>query len=223
MLTGVRLIFAALLLGATTTAAVADDDKGLLPWGLSANLAFTNDYVFRGFTQTQEDIAVQGGLDWDSGMGIYLGAWASNVKPFGIPGEGDVELDLYGGYKGTIGNLSYNWWEASAKVGYDFGFAALSGSVNYTPDFFGGLDDGWYYAAKVAVPIPAIQGLTFDATIGKQDLKSPITDIIDYSIGVSYAMKWFNTEVRYIDTDGDRNVCKNICDSRFVVKVSRSF
>jgi uncharacterized protein (TIGR02001 family) len=205
MLTGGRLHFAGLLLAATTTTALAQDDNGM-EWGtFSGNVALTNDYVFRGFTQTQEDVAIQGGFDWDSGHGFYAGTWASNFQ-FGIPGEGSIKWDVYGGYKGTVDNftydigaigylypgtdksLDYDWWEASAKVGYDFGVAALSGSVSYTPDYFGGLDKSWYYHGKVAVPV-GIDGLTIDGTIGRQDLTGGQEDITDYSVGVTYAMK----------------------------------
>lgn len=238
MLTGGRFIFAALLVGVAATPAAAQDDKWL-PGNFAANVAIASDYVFRGFTQTQEAAAIQGGLDWDSGHGFYLGTWASNIQ-FGIPGEGSAELDVYGGYKGSTGKftydigairyfypgtnkaLDYQWWEATAKVGYDFGVAAVTGGIAYTPDFFGGLDDSWYYSGKVTVPV-GIEGLTVDGTVGFQNLKSPFTDVVDYSFGVAYAMKWFTTEVRYINTDSPAAICNKICDNRVVVKISRSF
>jgi uncharacterized protein (TIGR02001 family) len=227
------------MLLATATAAVAEDDGWMLPGTFTGNVAVTNDYVFRGFTQTQENAAIQGGFDWDSGHGFYLGTWASNFQ-FGAPGEGSVEWDVYGGYKGTLGKftydvgaigylypgtdkaLNYQWWEASAKVGYDFGVAAVSGGISYTPDYFGGLEDSWYYAGKLLVPV-GVEGLTVDGTIGLQDLKGPFADTVDYSIGVTYAMKWFTTDVRFIDTDGPAATCRRVCDSRVVVKISRSF
>jgi len=239
MLTGGRLFFAALSLVAATTAAVAQDDDGLLPGTFTGNVALTNDYVFRGYTQTQEDVAIQGGFDWDSGFGVYVGTWASNFQ-FGFPGEGSTELDVYGGYKGAIGDftydigaigylypgtikaLDYEWWEASAKAGYDFGVAAVSGSISYTPDYFGGLDKSWYYAGKLSAPI-GLDGLTIDGTIGRQDLTGGLDDVTDYSVGITYAMKWFTTDLRYHDTNGDSVACKSVCDSRVVVKVSRSF
>ncbi len=241
MVTG-RLVATALLLGATTTAAMAQEEGGLLPGSFTGNVALTNDYVFRGFTQTQEKAAIQGGLDWDTGMGFYLGTWASNIQ-FGLPGEGSMEWDVYGGYRGAIdkftydvgligylypgtdAGLTYKWWEVSAKVGYDFDFAALSAGVSYTPDYFGGLDNAVYYTGKLAVPvtISGLEGLTIDGTVGLQNMKSPFTDTMDYSIGVAYAMEWFTTEVRYINTDGSAALCRNVCDGRVVVKVSRSF
>ena len=240
MLTGGRLMFAALLLGTATTPAVAQDDDWL-PGTFTGNVALTNDYVFRGFTQTEEKAAIQGGLDWDSGHGVYLGTWASNIQ-FGIPGEGSMELEAFGGYRGSIGKftydigavgnfypgsnkaLDYQWWEATGKVGYDFGFAAVSAGIAYTPDFFGGLDDSYYYSGKVTVPLPVgIDGLSVDGTIGRQDLKTPFMDVTDYSVGITYAMKWFTTDVRYINTDSPKALCAKICDGRVVVKISRSF
>ena len=97
MLTGERLLMAALFLGAATASAAAQDDEGMLPGSISGNVAITSDYVFRGFTQTREDVAVQVGIDWDSDTGVYVGAWGSNIR-FGLPDEGNFEGRLYGGY-----------------------------------------------------------------------------------------------------------------------------
>lgn len=238
MQTNAKTLLAGLMLAMAATTVHAGNDE-MLPGTFAANIAVTNDYVFRGFTQTQEDAAVQGGIDWYSLSGVYFGAWASNFD-FGLPGEGDVKLDVYGGYKGKIDNFSYDisatryfypstakaldydWYEFAGKVGYDFGVASVSGGVAYTPDFFGGLDDGFYYSGKVKVPV-GFEGLSVDATIGYQDLKTGRDSIADYSIGATYAMEWFTTDVRFIDTDGDKVGCRKVCDSRVVVKLSRSF
>ncbi len=243
MQTNGKMLLAAFMLSAAGTTAMAGPDE-MEPGTFAANIAVTNDYVFRGFTQTQEDWAVQGGFDWYSLGGVYFGTSASNIE-FGIPGEGDFKLDVYGGYKGQIENFSYDvgaikyfypssakaleydWYEVSGKVGYDFGVAKVSAGVAYTPDFFGGLDDGFYYSGKVKVPLNfggmGLEGLSVDGTIGYQDLKTGFDSIADYSVGVTYAMQWFTTDVRFVDTDGDKIGCRKVCDSRVVVKVSRSF
>lgn len=131
---------AALSFSVVTQAAAQDSG---LPGSFSGNVTLTNDYVFRGFTQTGEDPAIQGGLDWDSGSGFYLGTWASNVD-FGPGDEANIEIDIYGGYAGEIngftydvgylyylypgapGALDYDFWEVYGSVGYDFGTAAVS-------------------------------------------------------------------------------------------------
>ena len=56
-----RILAAAVLvawLGSSGAAGAQEESS------ISANLAVTTDYVFRGYTQTGEDPAVQGGLDW---------------------------------------------------------------------------------------------------------------------------------------------------------------
>src|SRR5436190_4884162 len=42
----------------------------------SANVGITTDYVFRGYSQTDQNATVQGGFDATCGM-FYAGVWAS--------------------------------------------------------------------------------------------------------------------------------------------------
>ena len=44
----------------------------------SANVALTTEYVFRGFSQTSQGPAVQGGYDLTCGI-FYAGVWASSL------------------------------------------------------------------------------------------------------------------------------------------------
>jgi len=79
---------------------------------LAANVGAVTDYRFRGIAQTSKKPAIQGGLDFSHKSGFYLGAWASNVKwvkDFNGATKGSYELDLYGGYKGSINDdFSYD-------------------------------------------------------------------------------------------------------------------
>ncbi len=77
-----------------------------MPTIASAQLAFnvgaTTDYRYRGVSQTQLKPAVQGGLDFTAG-GFYAGAWASTIRWIKESGgDSNIEVDLYGGYKGEI-------------------------------------------------------------------------------------------------------------------------
>ena len=70
---------------------------------LAFNVAVTSDYRYRGISQSRLKPAVSAGVDYALPAGFYVGAWASSikwVKDFG--GDSDVELDLYGGFKGEI-------------------------------------------------------------------------------------------------------------------------
>ncbi len=73
--------------------------------GLSANVAATSNYLWRGLEQTGGDAAISGGIDYAHNSGFYVGTWASNASW----GDMKTELDLYLGYGGDItDNISYD-------------------------------------------------------------------------------------------------------------------
>lgn len=88
------------------------------PHSVAFNVGVTTDYIFRGVSQSQHDPALSGGVDYSHTSGLYAGAWLSTQKWVDtVPYKdgSDLELDLYGGYKGTVGD-----------VGYDVGFIHYS-------------------------------------------------------------------------------------------------
>lgn len=79
----------------------------------SFNLAATNDYIFRGFSQSARDPVPQGGLDISWGM-LYAGVWASGVDfggtaPGGTGSDAQTEIDWYGGITPTWGPASFDF------------------------------------------------------------------------------------------------------------------
>lgn len=87
-------------------------DPATSPHTLVFNLGATTDYLFRGISQSQHDPALSGGVDYGHASGLYAGAWASTQKWVDKAGpykDGrDFELDLYGGYKGSAGDIGYD-------------------------------------------------------------------------------------------------------------------
>ena len=77
---------------------------------VSANVAVTSDYVFRGVSQTRERPAISAGVDLTN-EGFYAGAWASNVD-FGD--STDAEVDLYAGYRPEVAGYALDF----GVVGY---------------------------------------------------------------------------------------------------------
>lgn len=79
---------------------------------LSYNVGVVSEYRYRGLSQSRFQPAVQGGVDYADKSGFYVGAWASTIKwikdnsSAGNPVKGDVELDLYGGYKFPLGPVA---------------------------------------------------------------------------------------------------------------------
>ena len=78
---------------------------------ISYNVGLYSQYIFRGLTQTDEKPAIQGGVDFTHSSGFYLGAWGSNIswlEDGGYYDNSSLELDIYGGYANSIGDLGYN-------------------------------------------------------------------------------------------------------------------
>ena len=65
---------------------------------VTGNLGLVSDYRFRGYTQTDYNPALQGGVDFAHKSGFYLGNWNSNVEQSLYTGA-SLEMDFYGGYK----------------------------------------------------------------------------------------------------------------------------
>ncbi|WP_292080736.1 MULTISPECIES: TorF family putative porin [Brevundimonas] len=179
------------------------------------NVGAVSDYVFRGFSQTSEDPAIQGGVDLTSG-GFYAGAWASNVD-FGD--DTDAEVDLYGGYRteaggfaldfGAIGYLyvgepdgaDYNYAEFKAAASRAVGPATFGAAVYYSPDFFGADKEATY--AEVNGAFSPAPKWTVSGALGKQWLDVS-DDYTTWNVGVGYALTdKVGVDVRYHDSDVD--------------------
>lgn len=68
--------------------------SGVAVADLTANGAVSNNYIWRGMTQTGDVAAASGGIDWSDDSGLYAGAWVSNL---GAGAGGGQEVDLYAG------------------------------------------------------------------------------------------------------------------------------
>jgi uncharacterized protein (TIGR02001 family) len=105
---------------------------------LSANLGVQSNYYFRGITQTDDNAAVSGGIDYAHDSGFYVGTWLSNVD-FG--GKEDVEVDGYAGFGNDIGDTGigydvsawYYWYPGAGgdAQGGDIDYAEAIGSLSY--------------------------------------------------------------------------------------------
>jgi uncharacterized protein (TIGR02001 family) len=92
--------------------AIAADAPAAGPHTFTGNVALTSEYLYRGIAQTRGKPALQGGFDYSHASGLYAGVWGSTISWIGdaVPGaSASLEIDLYGGYKGTIaGDLGYD-------------------------------------------------------------------------------------------------------------------
>ena len=97
-------------------AAMAQQKAPEPDYTLSYNVGVVTDYRYRGISQSRLKPALQGGIDFAHKSGFYLGTWGSTIRWIkdagtiaGVDTKGPVEIDLYGGYKGSINDtFSYD-------------------------------------------------------------------------------------------------------------------
>lgn len=122
------MLLATAIAGLSLSGLVSAADEPASPHTFTANVGLFSQYVFRGLTQTNEEIAVQGGFDYSHASGVYVGVWGSNVSWLrdngSYDGGGSAEIDIYGGYKGAVGDFTYDagllqyWYPGDTSPGF---------------------------------------------------------------------------------------------------------
>jgi uncharacterized protein (TIGR02001 family) len=75
------------------------------PSPITGNMTIASDYRFRGISQTYLGPAIQGGIDYAHSSGFYIGNWNSNVASQVYTAGSGIEMDFYGGYKKSFGDI----------------------------------------------------------------------------------------------------------------------
>ncbi len=122
-----RKTILALALSAALPVIAQAAEEAKSPHSLTGNVTFASEYIYRGIGQTNRKPAVQAGFDYGHSSGIYLGTWGSNVSwvsDTATTESNSVELDFYGGYKGSAGD-----------IGYDVGVLQYYYPGTYSPGF----------------------------------------------------------------------------------------
>jgi len=198
---------------------------------IEGNVALATDYVFRGFSQTLEEPAISGGLDYGFENGFYLGTWGSNVD-FG--GDATAEIDFYGGYAFEAGateiDLAYVFYYYSGETDINYSefqasvsFSDISLGLIYSPDYFGSDSDAFVFNADYSLSLGENLGLDFHVgytTTDEDDIAAPGDDYVDYSVSLSTSAIGADWALTFYGTDVDD---VEIADDRFVLSVSKTF
>ncbi|SNS48728.1 conserved hypothetical protein [Sphingomonas laterariae] len=142
-----RLAAAAAVLLATTPAIAQDAPADAIT--VSGSAALVSDYRFRGVSQSDKEMAIQGGFTVSHESGLYAGTWGSSLSGWGTFGGGNMELDLYAGYKLPVGgatvDVGLTWYmypggadntdfaEPYVKVSGSAGPVSLLAGIAYAP------------------------------------------------------------------------------------------
>lgn len=189
-----------------------------------------SDYRFRGVSRSGEDPAGQAALTLAHESGLYGGARGTTLggrDPFrardpGFGDLGDVELDLFAGWRTNLGGgfdldagVQYyvfaggegdtDYVEPYASLGYLIGPVLVSGGAKYAPAQAAiGDEDMLYLFGQVDVTVP-FRPWSFTAQAGRQDW-GVYGSYWTWSLGAQYHVQIEgipNTEIglRYVDTD----------------------
>ncbi len=192
---------------------------------ISANMAITSNYVWRGMTQSANSPAIQGGIDLGY-KGFYLGTWGSNVE-FG-PSANNLEADFYGGYAGEIAGFgydlgyiyyaypnesdAYNFDEAYVGLSYDWTSFGVSGKYSFGLDSNIETSDYWEVGASAKLPWE----MTLAASYGDWD-----EDIgSNYLVSLAKTFGKFEVSVAYAEFDSDSGMAD---EDHIIGTISTSF
>lgn len=133
--------------------------------GATGNAGVYTSYLFRGIPQNGNGAAVQGGVDYSTSSGLYVGTWVSDTAG-GNSTEG-YETDVYGGWTGggfDVGYIFYGYRGLSinnmSEVYAGWSGGGFSGKVYYSPEFSFTEDEGIYATASFAIPLSGSLSLT---------------------------------------------------------------
>lgn len=131
------------------TPAFAQEAEESKPITVSGSVGLVSEYRFRGVSQSDRAMAVQGGITISHESGFYVGTWGSNLAGWGTFGGANMELDLIAGYKHTFGDATVDvgatWYmyprgfdntdfiEPYVKVSGSLGPASLTAGIAYAP------------------------------------------------------------------------------------------
>lgn len=207
------------LLASTAVAAPAYANDLGGGFSISGNAVLVTDYRFRGASFSDEDIAIQGGIDLEHDSGFYVGTWASSIED--SPVFGHTELDIYAGWSGELtsgltldfGVLAYlypngnvgdaDYVEPYASLSYAIGPAEITTGMAWAPSQNSiGNDDNLYVYTDASVGIPGTP-LTASGHIAVTDGSLSIDnddDYVDWSLGVEASFGILSVGVAYVDT-----------------------
>ena len=220
-------------------AAVATAAPAISYADVAFNVGAFSDYRYRGISQTRVKPAVQAGVDFTSGP-FYIGAWASNIKwikDFG--GDANIEIDLYGGYKGEIskeltydiGVLTYQY--PSNKLAPSANTTEIYGALTYGPatlkyshaltNTFANPDSKNSYYLDLSASFDVGGGLMVTPHLGYQGIKGPFSgpgSYTDYALTVSKDFSGFVVSGAIIGTDADKSFYASPVNGKALGKTS---
>lgn len=191
---------------------------------LAFNAGVVSDYRYRGISQSRLEPALQGGVDYSDKSGFYVGAWGSTIKWIkDIGGDAPIELDLYGGYKGAVGDVAYDvgflrYEYSGNKLNPNANTNEVYGAVTYglftakyshaISNLFGNADSKNSYYLDLSANLDLGDGYTLTPHVGRQMVKnSPGLSYNDYAVTLGKDLgNGLSASLMLVDTNANKNL-----------------
>lgn len=194
---------------------------------VTTNVGVTSDYRFRGISQSQNSMALQGGVDYTHKSGFYAGNRNSTVSSAVYGDSTGLEMDLYGGYryeivkgiKLDVGSYNYVYGQSGRKfnsaanthevyVGLQQGPVTLRYNRAIS-DYFGLANSSGTQYVQAEVAVPVAKGFTANAHLGRTMVANRTgLDYTDAKFGVTTDVQGFQVGAHYVTNLGISTVMK---------------
>jgi uncharacterized protein (TIGR02001 family) len=173
------------------------------------NAAIVSDYRFRGISYTNRNPAVQGGVDITHSSGLFVGAWLSNIAAYG---GADIEVDIYGGYGGSLAGFDYtagvygylypdgrgvNYVELQSTIARTIGPVTTTLTAAYIPDQKNS-DENLYLSLGGDLAIGETP-FSLQAGIGREN--GAYDEKWDWSAGLTCKLDALELSAAYVDSN----------------------
>lgn len=206
---------------------------------ITASISLTTDYVYRGYSKTEQHPTVQGGVEYVHDSGPFIGLWGSGVD-FGddrhFDDTANFELSPYLGLGRTLGtnwygDLTFTRYLYDGDVyGQDYDYNELyfslhyqdwiSVAIAYSNDAYATDETGLAYELHGRYGI--LDGLVASAGVGYNDAEDALgEDYAYWNVGMGMSIGNLTLDVRYHGTETDRGtILGALTDSGLVLTLS---
>lgn len=190
-------------------------------WTVDASAGLVSDYRYRGYSLSDGEPAVQGGVTLGHSSGAYAYVYASSIEEYGIGTDADganVEVTVTGGWAGSIRGLDVDiglslyqypdgsdvsYAELPAQVGRSFGSWTWTVGAAYAPrqDALGDEDNKYVWSGvDYAVEDWPV---ALNATLGYEDGAYAPGGKTDWLVGASIPFGAVTVGLAWIDSDAN--------------------
>lgn len=218
---------------------------------VSGGVALTNNYLFRGVSQTENGMAIQGELTATHESGAYVSVWGSSIS-FGGGADDSTGAGMEGnlllGYAGEVGDIGYDVGvmryfypgadkkDGAERLSYNevYGSVSYAGAtlgLAYSDNYFG--ETGRFLYTYAGYELELMENLTAAAHVGfnsfrnnkpEQFIGDDVKSYVDYSIGLGYAVGGVDLGVAYVGVDKrGKTAFKDDGVNKVVFSVAKSF